>query len=74
MSSSPPKPERSRKFHPVYLCLLLPFLGLLWVSSYDRIDPVLFGVPFFYWYQMLWTVLGALAIVPVYLHEEGRKK
>ena len=71
---SSPKPESRRKFHPVYLLLLLPFLGLLWVPSYDRIDPVLFGIPFFYWYQMLWTVLGALAIVPLYLHEEGRKK
>jgi Protein of unknown function (DUF3311) len=69
-----PKPGGRRKFHPVYLWLLLPFLCLLWVPSYDRIDPVLFGIPFFYWYQMLWTVLGALAIVPVYLHEEGRRK
>jgi hypothetical protein len=72
--NSSPKSDGRRKFHPVYLLLLLPFLGLLWVPFYDRIDPVLFGIPFFYWYQMLWTVLGALAIVPVYLHEEGRRK
>jgi hypothetical protein len=71
---SSPKPEGSRKFHPVYLLLLLPFLFLLWVPSYDRVDPALFGIPFFYWYQMLWTLLGALSIVPVYLHEERRKK
>lgn len=62
------------KFHPVYLFLALPFLGLCWVPLYNRIEPSLFGIPFFYWYQMLWTVLGALCIVPVYLHQERRRK
>ena len=27
---------------------------------YNRIEPSLFGIPFFYWCQMLWIVLGAL--------------
>jgi len=63
-----------RKFHPVYLFLALPFVCLLYVPLYNRIEPSLLGIPFFYWYQMLWTVLGALCIVPVYLHEERRRK
>jgi hypothetical protein len=67
------KPPRW-KFHPVYLFLALPFACLLWVPLYNRIEPTLFGIPFFYWYQMLWTVLGALCIVPVYLYEERRRK
>ncbi len=67
-------PERTRKFHPIYLLLGLPFIFLLWVPLYNRIDPQLFGIPFFYWFQVLWTVLAALCIVPVYLHEEGRGK
>ena len=67
------KPPRG-KFHPVYLFLVIPFACLLWVPLYNRIEPTLFGIPFFYWYQMLWTALGALCIVPVYFHEERRRK
>lgn len=63
------KPQ-GRRFHPIYLLLLVPFVALLWVPSYDRIDPQLFGIPFFYWYQMAWTLLGAVCTWPVYQHEE----
>jgi len=63
-----------RKFHPIYVCLLLPYAGLAWVPFYNRIDPRLFGIPFFYWYQMAWIVLTAAAMVPVYLYQEGLRK
>ena len=63
-----------RRFLPIYLCLLIPFAGLLWTPLYNRIEPTVLGIPFFYWYQMLWTVLGAVAIVPVYLYEERRRR
>lgn len=69
MASNPTR----RKFHPVYLCLALPFAALLYVPLYDRVEPRLFEIPFFYWYQMLWTVLDALCILPVYLHETRNK-
>ena len=63
-----------RKFHPVYLLLLVPFVALLWVPFYNRVEPSLLGIPFFYWFQMLWTLLGAVCTWPVYRHEErGRK-
>jgi len=51
------------------LLLLLPFVGTLWVSSYDRVEPMLAGVPFFYWYQLLWVALSAMIIAIVYLVE-----
>ncbi|MEU9120451.1 DUF3311 domain-containing protein [Streptomyces sp. NPDC048506] len=41
------------------LCLLAPFVAMLWVSSYARIEPRLIGIPFFYWYQMLWVLVSA---------------
>jgi hypothetical protein len=63
-----------RKRHPIYLLLAIPFVCLLWVPFYDRVDPVLFGIPFFYWYQILWTVLGAVVLLPVYLYEEAQDK
>lgn len=66
--------ERTRKrgFHPIYLLLLLPFVAMIWVPFYNRPDPELAGIPFFYWYQMLWIALGALVILPVYLYEKRR--
>ncbi len=42
-------------------CVLLaiPIVGLLWVSSYARVEPTLAGFPFFIWYQFLWVFLCA---------------
>lgn len=37
--------------------LVIPIVALMWVSSYSRKDPVLWGFPFFIWYQFLWVFL-----------------
>lgn len=37
--------------------LAIPLVGLLWVGSYARKEPVLAGFPFFIWYQFLWVFL-----------------
>jgi uncharacterized protein DUF3311 len=37
--------------------LLIPFVALLAVPLYNLHDPVLFGFPFFYWYQFAWLPL-----------------
>ena len=37
----------------------IPVLALMWVSSYARETPRLWGVPFFFWYQFLWVFLAA---------------
>ena len=34
------------------LLFLIPFVAMLWVPSYNRIEPELGGIPFFYWYQL----------------------
>lgn len=38
--------------------LLLPILAPLPVGLYNRLDPQLWGVPFFYWYQVGCAVLA----------------
>jgi hypothetical protein len=55
------------------LLLLLPFAGTLWVPLYARLEPTLFGIPFFYWYQIAWIVLGSLLIGAVLLLTQGRR-
>lgn len=51
----------------VTILLVLPFVGMLWVSSYTHVEPRLGGFPFFYWYQILWIFLSALFTGCAYL-------
>jgi len=37
--------------------LMIPIVGLLWVGSYARVEPVVAGFPFFIWYQFAWVFL-----------------
>ncbi|MFE1768912.1 DUF3311 domain-containing protein [Streptomyces angustmyceticus] len=59
------------------VCLIAPFVAMLWVSSYARIEPRLIGIPFFYWYQMAWvvisTALTTLAYKLVQREQRARK-
>ncbi|MFC0526825.1 DUF3311 domain-containing protein [Phytohabitans kaempferiae] len=48
-------------------CLAAPFVALLWVPFYTGGGPSLAGVPFFYWYQMLWIPLSVLLMLTAYL-------
>jgi membrane protein implicated in regulation of membrane protease activity len=41
------------------ICLVIPLVALLWVSSYARVTPRLGGIPFFFWYQFLWVFITA---------------
>ena len=57
--------------------LAAPFVALLWVSSYSRLDPAFIGIPFFYWYQLAWVVVAALFTGVAYLlvrREEDRRR
>jgi len=40
--------------------LLIPYAALLWVPFYNRHDPVVWGFPFFYWYQLAFVPITAL--------------
>jgi Protein of unknown function (DUF3311) len=51
---------------PMWILLLLPFIGLLWVPLYNFEAPALFGFPFFYWYQLAWVPISSLLIWLVY--------
>jgi hypothetical protein len=43
----------------VSLILLAAIVVPLLVSTYDQVNPRLFGFPFFYWYQLAWVFLAA---------------
>ena len=63
-----PSPNRKR----IRWLLALPYLGLLFPALYARNAPVLFGLPFFYWYQFLWVILASAIIGLVYRRTRNR--
>ena len=54
----------------MWILLLLPFIGLLWVPFYNFAEPSLFGFPFFYWYQLAWVVIASALTAIVYFATE----
>jgi hypothetical protein len=53
----PRTPSSPARFWRVLL--VLPVLAVLAVPFFNRVEPSLWGFPFFYWYQMLWVILCA---------------
>ena len=56
------------------LLLFLPYIGLLWPPFYNRVEPELFGFPFFYWYQMIWIIVGAALLFAVYRFDRTHRE
>ena len=69
----PPTDPRARGIAPArsdrspwnWLLLVAVVVPLL-VPFYNRVEPTLFGWPFFYWVQLLFVPLGVLVTVLVY--------
>jgi hypothetical protein len=60
-------PTRSRRRHPVMLLLLLPLVAVLVPEFYNFAEPSIGGMPFFYWWQLLWVGGVAVCTAIVYL-------
>ncbi len=48
------------------LLFAIPLTAILWVPSYNRIEPLLGGIPFL---KLAWILLGALIVLVTYLIE-----
>ncbi|WP_320778917.1 DUF3311 domain-containing protein [Streptomyces sp. CRN 30] len=48
------------------VCLVAPFVAMLWVGSYAKTDPAFIGIPFFYWYQMAWVLISTALTMTAY--------
>lgn len=49
------------------ILLLIPCIAIGWVSSYSKVEPRLWGFPFFIWYQLSWVFLTAACTSGAYL-------
>lgn len=50
----------------INLIFVAPFVALLFPPLYAREEPALFGLPFFYWYQLAWILLGSAITAVAY--------
>ena len=57
----------SRRWHPIVLLLLVPLVAVLVPEFYNFADPSIGGMPFFYWWQLLWVAGVAVCTGIVYL-------
>jgi hypothetical protein len=55
---------RARVF--VYALFLVIVVVALWVPFYNRVEPSWHGIPFFYWFQIAWIGVTAVATVLAY--------
>ncbi|MEZ5828591.1 MAG: DUF3311 domain-containing protein [Hyphomicrobiales bacterium] len=53
------------RYWPRFL-LIIPFLLVAFVPAYNRLEPALNGIPFFYWYQLAAILVGAGVVFLVY--------
>ena len=58
--------ERDRSHRVWYWLLVVPLLGLLIPSIYNDVDPTVIGIPFFYWYQLVWVPISVAITALVY--------
>ncbi|HEX8806516.1 MAG TPA: DUF3311 domain-containing protein [Candidatus Aquilonibacter sp.] len=49
-----------------YILLVIPFIAVLFPALYNHLEPRLFGMPFFYWYQLAWTI-GAGVLLTIFI-------
>ncbi|HLH62200.1 MAG TPA: DUF3311 domain-containing protein [Ktedonobacteraceae bacterium] len=59
------RPERKGRSW-LLLLLLIPFIVLLWPPFYNTNSPTFIGIPFFYWFQLLWIIITAILMAVVY--------
>ncbi|UMP02946.1 DUF3311 domain-containing protein [Amycolatopsis sp. EV170708-02-1] len=57
---------RGFQFSPWNLLLIIPLLVLI-TSLFNSDGPRLFGMPFFYWFQFVFVVVGVLCTWIVYV-------
>jgi len=46
--------------------LIIPFIVLLYPPFYNHNDPTFIGIPFFYWFPLLWVIITAILTAVLY--------
>ncbi|MDX6208514.1 MAG: hypothetical protein QOE24_905 [Frankiales bacterium] len=65
--------RRGVHIRPVNFLLLIPLIGTLFPMIYNQDHPRLGGMPFFYWYQLLWVPISVVITYAVYRTTRGER-
>jgi hypothetical protein len=57
-----------------YLLLVIQAVAVIWPPFYNKAEPSWIGVPFFYWYQLMWVILGAIFTAIVYFATDSEHR
>jgi hypothetical protein len=57
-----------------YLLFLAQLGAIVWPPFYNKAEPAFAGIPFFYWYQLLWIVIGGVLTAVVYFATEASRR
>ena len=68
-ASSTARAERSDHSHWNWL-LVIPLLATLYPPLYNHLKPLLFDIPFFYWYQL--AAIGLSVVVTLIVYNKSR--
>ena len=68
-ASNTARAERSDHSHWNWL-LVIPLLATLYPPLYNRLEPLLFDIPFFYWYQL--AAIGLSVVVTLIVYNKTR--
>jgi hypothetical protein len=49
-----------------YLLFVVQVAVVLWPPLYNKAEPAVLGVPFFYWFQLAWVIVSAVFTAVVY--------
>ncbi len=66
------RPHHQSAWSRWYLLFVIQYVFVLWPPLYNRVEPSLGGIPFFYWYQLLWVIIGAILTAIVYFATEAK--
>ncbi|MDP8003718.1 MAG: DUF3311 domain-containing protein [Caldisphaera sp.] len=70
MSHGSEKLSKGRKIS-IAILLLIPFMVYMLYPTYDKVNPTLGGLSFFYWYQTMWLAISGLLFgIAAYIWEK----
>ena len=67
-------PKSHRGWSWSYLLYVILFVVILWPPFYNRIEPTLLGIPFFYWFQLLWVLVSVIFTSVVYFATDSANR
>ncbi len=68
--SPPPSPASASRASPLRMLFLVILAATLAVPFFNKVNPTLFGFPFFYWYQIVCVPIASILIFIIFRAED----